>query len=136
MNTKVNLFKRVRTSTGVRCCPVVEAANGRVRPHIVIVDDKEERHEEGAYYISWYEGRTVKRLSVGNDPVEAWSRRKKKQAELNAIANGVAVVTESTNGHRLLSGEIAAYLSEVKLSSKPRTLLSYTPRLALLRGVL
>jgi integrase/recombinase XerD len=126
MNTKVNLFKRVRTSTGVRCCPVVEAANGRVRPHIVIVDDKEERHEEGAYYISWYEGRTVKRLSVGNDPAEAWSRRKKKQAELNAIANGVAVVTESTNGHRLLSGEIAAYLGEVKLSSKPRTLLSYT----------
>ena len=129
MNVKVNLFKRVRTNTGLRCCPVVEAANGRVRAHVVIVDGREERHEEGAYYISWYEGRRVKRLSVGKDAVEAKNRRDKKQAELTAKSKGVAVVTESSNGHRSLADEITAYLEEVKLGSKPKTLAAYTTAL-------
>jgi integrase/recombinase XerD len=129
MNVKVNVFKRVRTSTGPRCCPVVEAANGRIRPHVVIVDGREEKHEEGAYYISWYEGRRVKRLSVRKDSVEARNRRDRKQAELTAKSKGVAVVAENTNGHRSLAGEIAAYLDEVKLSSKPKTLAAYTTAL-------
>ena len=129
MNVKVNLFKRVRTNTGLRCCPVVEAANGRVRPHVVMVEGREERHEEGSYYISWYEGRTVKRLSVGKDAVEARNRRDRKQAELTAKSRGVAVVEQQTNGHRSVTGEIAAYLEEVKLSSKPKTLAAYTTAL-------
>jgi hypothetical protein len=54
MKVKVNLFKRVQTASGSRCCPVVEAANGRIKPDAVIVDGVEERHPEGAYYLSWY----------------------------------------------------------------------------------
>ena len=130
MNVKVNLFKRVRTNTGLRCCPVVEAANGRVRPHVVIVDGREERHEEGAYYISWYEGRRVKRLSVGKDAVEARNRRDRKQAELIARSRGVEIVTPDQDDRRLISTEIAKYLEEVKLTSKPKTLAAYTVALS------
>ncbi len=130
MNVKVNLFKRVRTNTGLRCCPVVEAANGRVRPHVVIVDGREERHEEGAYYISWYEGRRVKRLSVGKDAVEARNRRDRKQAELIARSHGVEIVTPDQDDRRSISTEIAKYLEEVKLTSKPKTLAAYTVALS------
>jgi integrase/recombinase XerD len=130
VNVKVNLFKRVRTNTGLRCCPVVEAANGRVRPHVVIVNGREERHEEGAYYISWYEGRRVKRLSVGKDAVEARNRRDRKQAELIARSRGVEIVTPDQDDRRLISTEIAKYLEEVKLTSKPKTLAAYTVALS------
>ena len=130
MNVKVNLFKRVRTNTGLRCCPVVEAANGRVRPHVVIVNGREERHEEGAYHISWYEGRRVKRLSVGKDAVEARNRRDRKQAELIARSRGVEIVTPDQDDRRSISTEIAKYLEEVKLTSKPKTLAAYTVALS------
>jgi integrase/recombinase XerD len=130
MNVKVNLFKRVRTSTGLRCCPVVESANGRIKPHAVIVDGVEARHEEGAYYISWYEGRRVKRLSVGKDPVEARNRRDRKQAELTAKSKGVGVIAERANGHRSVSVAVAEYLAEIKLAKKPKTIAAYTTSLS------
>ncbi len=130
MAPKVNLTKRVRLGDELRYCPVVEAANGRVRPHVVMVDGREERHAEGAYYIEWREGTRRVRLSVGNDPAEAWVRQKKKKAELEAIANGVPLA--SANGatdRQLLSVAVAEYLEEVKLTSKPGTLAGYTTSL-------
>ena len=52
----VNLTKRVMVNGGLRYCPVVEAANGRIRPDVVMVDGTEERHPEGSYYIDYREG--------------------------------------------------------------------------------
>jgi integrase/recombinase XerD len=130
MAPKVNLTKRVRIGEELRYCPVVEAANGRVRPHVVWVDGREEKHLEGAYYIEWRENAKRVRLSVGNDPAEAWAQRKKKKAELDAIANGVPLA--SANGatdRQLLSVAVTEYLEEVKLSSKPGTLVGYTTSL-------
>jgi hypothetical protein len=43
----VNLTKRVQTPEGLRYCPVVESANGRVKPDFVIVNGQPERHPEG-----------------------------------------------------------------------------------------
>jgi integrase/recombinase XerD len=62
MNRKVSLTKRVQTEKGLRYCPVVEAANGRVRPDLVIVNGQQERHPEGAYYLEWWEGAKRVRL--------------------------------------------------------------------------
>jgi len=42
MNRTVNLTKRVQTSRGLRYCPVVLAANGRVRADLVIINGQEE----------------------------------------------------------------------------------------------
>ena len=39
----------------MRYCPVVLAANGRVKPDLVIVNGQQERHPEGAYYLEWRE---------------------------------------------------------------------------------
>jgi len=128
---EVNLTKRVQTSKGPRYCPVVHAANGRVKPDLVIVNGEQERHPEGAYYLEWRDkGRRV-RLSVGKDPADASARRLRKEAELNAVNNGVKVVPENgDNGNRSLAAAITDFLDETKLTKKPKTLAAYATALS------
>ncbi len=60
----------------------------------MLVNGKEERHPEGAYYLEWRERTKRVRLSVGKDPVDARARRLRKEAELNAVNHGVTVRPE------------------------------------------
>ena len=83
-NREVNLTKRVQTPLGMRYCPVAVSANGRVKPDVVLVNDHEERHPEGAYYLEWREGAKRVRLPVGKEAQDAAARRLRKEAELNA----------------------------------------------------
>jgi integrase/recombinase XerD len=129
-NRQVNLTKRVQTPHGMRYCPVVLSANGRVKPDYVHVNGHEERHSEGAYYLEWREGAKRVRLSVGKDPQDAATRRLRKEAELNAINNGVSVLPENGNGQRSLAATVADYLDEIKLTKKPKTLAAYSKALA------
>ena len=79
----------------------------------MVVNGKEERHAEGAYYLEWRDGAKRVRLSVGKDPQDAAARRLRKEAELNAVNNGVSVVAEnSQNGHRSLAAAVTEYLEE------------------------
>jgi len=128
-NREVNLTKRVKTALGLRYCPVVLSANGRVKPDVVLVSDKEERHPEGAYYLEWREGSKRVRLSVGEDPADASARRLRKEAELNAVNNGVAVGPDNGNGQRSLAATVAEYLEETKLTKKQKTLAAYSTSL-------
>jgi hypothetical protein len=48
---KVNLTKYVSMAKGLRYCPAVISTNGRIKPEIVLVGGKEERHPEGSYYL-------------------------------------------------------------------------------------
>jgi len=130
-NREVNLTKRVQTPHGARYCRVLLSANGRVKPDAVIVNGKEERHPEGAYYLEWREGPKRVRLSVGKDAADASARRLRKEAELNAVNNGVTVVPENgDNGHRSVAAAVAEYLEETKLSRKPKTYAAYGTALA------
>jgi integrase len=124
-NRECNLTKRVLTRRGWRHCRVVVAANGRVKPHLVIVQGEQESHPEGAYYLEWRNGTKRVRLSVGKDAAVATARRLTKEAELNARNNGVAVVETGKNGHRSLSAAIDDYLADVKLTHKPRSYAAY-----------
>jgi integrase/recombinase XerD len=130
MNREVNVTKRVQTSKGLRYCPVVLSANGRVKPDAVLVNGKPERHTEGAYYLEWHEGAKRVRLSVGKDAADASARRQRKEAELNAVNNGAAIVPENGNGHRSVAASVAEYLDETKLTKKPKTLAAYGTALA------
>ena len=127
---EVNLTKRVQTSKGLRYCPVVLSANGRVKPDLVIINGQQERHPEGAYYLEWRENGRRVRLSVGKDPADASARRQRKESELNAVNNGVAVLPENgDNGHRSLAAAVTEYLEETTLTKKPKTLAAYTTAL-------
>jgi len=128
-NREVNLTKRVQTPLGMRYCRVVMSANGRVKPDLILLNGKEERHPEGAYYLEWREGSKRIRLSVGKDAQDAATRRLRKEAELNAVNNGVAVVPENDNVHRSLATAVAEFLDETKLTKKPKTLAAYTTAL-------
>jgi len=129
-NREVNLTKRVQTPHGWRYCRVLLSANGRVKPDVVFVNDEQERHPEGAYYLEWREGARRVRLSVGKDPADASARRLRKEAELNARNNGVAVVPENgQNGRRSLAAAVTDFLEETKLTKKPKTLAAYTTAL-------
>jgi integrase len=127
MNRKVSVTKRVRTLRGLRYCPVVVSANGRIKPDAVFVDSSEERHPEGSYYLNWYAGKRLMRVSVGKDSATATARRQQKEAELNARNNGIEVVPESSR--RLLSVAVAGYLEDIELTKKPKTLSAYTTAL-------
>jgi site-specific recombinase XerD len=126
---EVNLTKRVQTSKGLRYCPVVLSPNGRVKPDLVIVNGRPERHSEGAYYLEWREkGRRI-RLSVGKDPQDAAARRQRKEAELNALNNGVSVLAENGDSHPSVATAVARFLEETELTKKPKTLAAYTTAL-------
>jgi len=115
MNREVNVTKRVQTLHGLRYCPVLLSANGRIKPDAVLVNGKPEHHTEGSYYLEWYQGSKRVRLSVGKNAADASARRQRKEAELNAINNGVAVVQESTaKGHSLV-GAVSEFLEDVRL---------------------
>jgi integrase/recombinase XerD len=128
-NRQVNLTKRVQTPLGMRYCAVVLSANGRTKPDHVHVNGHQERHPEGAYYLEWREGTKRVRLSVGKDAQDAETRRLRKEAELNAINNGVSVLPENGNGLRSLAATVADYLDEIKLTKKPKTLAAYSTAL-------
>lgn len=130
MNREVNLTKRVQTPHGWRYCTVILSANGRVKPDLVIVTGKQETHKEGAYYLEWREGAKRVRLSVGKDPADASARRQRKEAELNAVNNGVAVVPDGQNGNRSVAAAVADFLDETSLTKKPKTLAAYSTALS------
>jgi len=130
MNRTVNLTKRVQTSRGLRYCPVVLAANGRVRADLVLIHGQEERHPEGAYYLEWWEGAKRVRLSVGKDAADASARRLQKEAELNAVNHGVAVTPNgNANGPRSVVVAVTEFLDETKLTKKPKTYAAYSTAL-------
>jgi integrase len=127
VNREVNVTKRVQTPQGLRYCPVVFSANGRIKPDAVVVTGTEERHPEGAYYLEWREGTKRIRLSVGKDASDASARRQRKEVELNARNNGLDIVPDirNTDGQKSLSLAVAEYLTDVKLTHKPRSYAAY-----------
>src|SRR6202163_4922429 len=130
MNREVNLTKRVQTPRGWRYCTVVLSANGRVKSDLVIVNGKQESHKVGAYYLEWREGSKRVRLSVGKYSADASARRQRKEAELNAVNNGVSVVPDGQNGRRSVAVAFAEFLDETKLTKKPKTMAAYSTALS------
>lgn len=130
MNRQVNITKRVKTPQGLRFCPAVISANGRVKPDWVIVAAKEERHPEGAYYLEWYDGRRRVRLSVGKDSATAAARRHRQEQVLASKAAGIELAEERSANGPLLAGTVAIYLDEIKSTKKPKTYAAYSTALA------
>ena len=113
----------------MRYCPVVLSPNGRVKPDLVLVNDKPEKHPDGAYYLEWREKGKRVRLSVGKDAQDAAARRQRKEAELNALNNGVPVLPKNDDEHRSVAAAVTQFLEETELTKKPKTLAAYTTAL-------
>jgi len=102
-----------------------------MRPDVVMVDGREQRHPEGAYYIEWRDEGKRRRLSVGKDAAQAQAQRLRKEAELNAVAHGVSVAPSGDTGTgRSLAASVAAFLEETKATKKPNTYAAYQTTLS------
>ena len=98
---QVNITKRIDTSEGKRYCPVVVGPNGRIKPDWVMVNDRQEKHPEGAYYLDWNEEGKRRRMSVGIDAAAAYNSRARKQREIDALAAGLIVSNPIEDDSRL-----------------------------------
>jgi len=125
VNKEVNLTKRIKTPQGLRFCPVVISANGRVKPDYVLISGKEQRHPEGAYYLEWREDGKRVRQSVGRDAAAAAARRHRQQQILGSKAAGIKLVDEGQDDGLSLATAVAGYLEDVRISKKPKTYAAY-----------
>ncbi len=66
---------------------------------------------------------------MGKNAADASARRLRKEAELNAVNAGVAVVPENGNGYPSISAAVADYLEETRISKKPKTFAAYSTAL-------
>ncbi len=74
----VNLTKYVNIGQKQwRFCPVVVAANGRIKPDYVLASGRPELHREGSYYIEWYENSSRHRHSVGKNAIDAHAQQQR-----------------------------------------------------------
>jgi integrase/recombinase XerD len=130
VNRHVNLTKRIRTPNGLRFCPVVVSANGRVKPDYVLVADRQERHPEGAYYLEWYDGGRRIRRSVGKDAGTAAARRHQQEQILASKAAGIRLAEEGESNGPLLGDAVATYLDEIRKTKKHKTWAAYRAALS------
>ena len=131
MNRSVNLTKRITTPDGLRFCPVVRSANGRIKANAVLVEQSEEHHPEGSYYIEWYDGDKRLRRSVGKNALAAEAKRHQQEQMLVAKADGLKAglkFAEETNKPSLAAA-VTTYLAEIQLTKKAKTLSAYTTAL-------
>ena len=131
---QVNITKRIDTPEGKRYCPVVVGPNGRVKPDWVMVNDRQERHPEGAYYLDWNEDGKRRRVSVGADAAAAFNSRVRKQRELDAIASGLFVSNPVDDDSRLrIQSAVADFLEEIQLTRHKKTWRGYRVSLGYFR---
>ncbi len=85
-NSTVTLLRRVKTEVGWRYYRAAYAANGKVKPGVVIVHGAEVKHKVGFYELRYYEGsRLVHQSLQGSSPAAAEAARAKKKAQFSAI---------------------------------------------------
>lgn len=123
---QVNITKRIDTPEGKRYCPVVVGPNGRIKPDWVMVNDRQEKHPEGAYYLDWTEDGKRTRVSVGGDATAAYNSRVRKQRELDALASGLIVSNPIEDDSRLrIRSAVDDFLEEIQLSRQRKTWMGY-----------
>jgi integrase len=85
-NSKVALLRRVRTNEGWRYYPAAYAANGKVKPEVVIVAGQEVKHPTGYYALRYYQGTKLLFEALKDaSPAEAEAKRKVKEARMSAV---------------------------------------------------
>ncbi len=51
-NSKFSIYKYCKTGAGWRYCKAAFYPNGKIKPNVVLVKGKEERHTEGSYFLN------------------------------------------------------------------------------------
>jgi hypothetical protein len=87
-----------------------------------MVNDRQEKHPEGAYYLDCNENGKRRRTSVGADAAAAYNSRDRKQKELDAIAAGLIVSHPIEDDSRLrIRSAVDDFLEEIQLTRQRKT---------------
>jgi site-specific recombinase XerD len=124
MAGKFSIYKYCRTDAGWRYCKAVFHPNGKIKPNIVLVRGKEEKHAEGSYFLN----HNNQWIAVGDDASEAQRKRmlRLNQMEyarlsgrsLTAASAGQPSVVEFS-GRKIIKDEVEAYLANLELAKRP-----------------
>jgi integrase len=111
------IYKRVQSAGKWRYRKAAIHTNGKIKPNIVIVDGKEEKHD-GTYYLA-HDGKWI---GVGNDALEAQRKRGEylthsEYARLHAASN-VVPITAPQSERKLVQTEVDAYLANLELAER------------------
>ena len=115
-NSKVALVRRVRTDAGWRYFPAAYAANGKVKPEVVIVAGKEVKHPTGYYALRYYEGPKLIFESLKNaSPAEAEAKRSVRASRMSAVVAareaGIAIKLPDPK-RKTLAIQLSQFLSD------------------------
>jgi len=120
---KLSIYKYVRSDKGWRYCKAAFHPNGKIKPDVVIVEGREEKHSEGSYFLNF----NRKWLPVGNNALEAQRKRAVRlaQMEYERLSGKAVAPTQASSGAqlaaegKLIRVEVDAYLANLELAKRP-----------------
>jgi integrase len=120
---KLSIYKYVRSNKGWRYSKATFHPNGKIKPDVVIVDGREEKHSEGSYFLSF----NRQWLPVGSNALEAQRKRAVRLAQMEyERLSGKAVASKRgstsvqfADDRKLIQVEVDAYLSNLELAKRP-----------------
>ena len=132
--SRVKLLKKIKISTSAGATwslvPALFDSKGRLRRDHVTVAGQDEVHAEGSYYLEWWEGGKRYREAAGPNGFAAADKVRAKQAELDAVRNGIIPippVVEVAQERTTLKHALDAYKDYVRYHRSLRTFRTYRP---------
>jgi integrase len=119
-----SIYKYCRTDAGWRYCKAVFHPNGKIKPSIVLVRGKEEKHAEGSYFLNY----SNQRIAVGEDASQAQRKRMLRLNQMEyARLSGRSLAAGSAgrpsvvefSGRKIIKDEVEAYLANLELAKRP-----------------
>jgi integrase/recombinase XerD len=119
MNREVAITRRI----GKQYYRVVfNPSNGTIKPGVIKLHGVEREVAGGSFYLSWYEGRKLRREAVGSDPTQAMNRRFTLRGELEKGKGKVAPRQPKAepieSGKETLTAAVKRYLDEIRADIK------------------
>ena len=126
----VRVLKQIKLPHRWMLATALFDSRGRIRPDLVRVRGKEERHPEGSYFLEWSDQGRLHKEAVGPDAQQAADKARVKEAQLAAERNGIispapdpAPVPDRT----ALASALDGYLDYVRYHRSLRTYRTYRP---------
>ena len=129
-NSKVSLVRRVKTDSGWRYYPAAYAANGKVKPGVVVADGGEVKYPSGHYALRYYQGtRLIVEALKGASPAEAEAKRIVKESRMSAMIvardAGIAIKLHDPLKQETLAAELRRFLTDTASRGSLKALEAY-----------
>ena len=124
-NSKVALVRRVKTDAGWRYYPAAYAANGKLKPGVVVADGEEVKYPARHYALRYYHGtRLIFEALRGASPAETEAKRIVKQSRMSAMIvareAGIAIKVPDPLKNKTLAAQLSQFPSDTVEQGLPQ----------------